>query len=192
MSTRNPERISLIGGTCRDRGRGGWLTATWQLATLVLIAAAIGLSSNHLRTTGLPLIGDWSPEAQLITPSGDTLAISLADAEGMYYAHAAIFLDARSAEDYEQGHIEGALNLPWESPPWEDLDTRIAEKLKDYPQETRFITYCDGEACSMSKELAMAMLERGYTDVRVLVNGWTLWQDRQLPVDSGLAATLTR
>ncbi len=192
MSTRNLKRISLIAGTGRDRGREGWLTATWQLATIVLLAAAIGLSSNHLRTTGLPLIGDWSPEAQLITPSGDSLAISLADAEVMYYAHGAIFLDARSAEDYDEGHIEGALNLPWEGPPWEDLDPRIAEKLRDYSSETIFITYCDGEACGMSKELAMVMLERGYTNVRVLVNGWTLWQDRQLPVDSGLAATLTR
>jgi len=192
MATKDPKRITLIDRADRDPARKGWLTATWQLATIVLLAAAIGLSSNHLRTTGLPLIGDWSPEAQLITPSGDSLAISLADAEVMYYAHGAIFLDARSAEDYDEGHIEGALNLPWEGPPWEDLDPRIAEKLRDYSSETIFITYCDGEACGMSKELAMVMLERGYTNVRVLVNGWTLWQDRQLPVDSGLAATLTR
>lgn len=192
MSTRNPGRIPLIAGTGRDRGRDGWLTATWQLVTLVLIAAAIGLSSNHLRTTGLPLIGDWSPEAQLITPSGDSLAISLADAEEMYYAHAAVFLDARSPEDYDEGHIEGALNLPWEGPPWEDLDTRIAEKLRDYSPETTFITYCDGEACSMSKELAMAMLERGYTNVRVLVNGWTLWNNRGLPVEEGMAGAVPR
>jgi len=192
VSRNSPKRFSLIAGADQDRSQEGWLTVTWQLAAVVLIASAIGLSCNQMRTARLPLIGDWSPEAQLTTPAGDSLVVSLEEAEGMYYARAAVFLDARSAEAYHEGHIEGALTLPWEGPPWEDLDTRIAEKLRDYSSETIFITYCDGEACSMSKELAMVMLERGYTNVRVLVNGWTLWQDRQLPVDSGLAATLTR
>ena len=103
MSMNSPERITLIAGAGRDCGREGWLTVTWQLAAVVLVAAAIGLTSNQLRTARLPLIGDWSPEAQLTTPSGDSLAITLADAEGMYYAHAAIFLDARSPELYRRG-----------------------------------------------------------------------------------------
>ena len=97
----------------------------------------------------------------MTTPSGDSLAISLAEAEGMYYAHAAIFLDARSPELYNEGHIEGALSMPWEESPWEDFDARFAETLRDYSPETTFITYCDGEGCSLSRELAMAMLERG-------------------------------
>jgi len=174
--------------TVRDdasRSREAWLTAAWQLAAVLLMAAALGLSSNQLRTTGLPLIGNWSPEAQLTMESGDSLAISLADAEWTYYAHSAVFLDARSPMLYDEGHIQGALNLPWE-----ELDARFVETLQDFPVETTFITYCDGEGCSLSRELAMAMLERGYNEVRVLVNGWTLWQNKGLPVDKGLAATL--
>ena len=103
--------------TVRDdgsRSREAWLTAAWQLAAVLLMAAALGLSSNQLRTTGLPLVGNWSPEAQLTMESGDSLAISLADAEGMYFAHSAVFLDARSPMLYDEGHIQGALNLPWE------------------------------------------------------------------------------
>jgi len=161
------------------QSRGAWLTVTWQLATVVLVAVALGLSCNQLRMTGLPLIGNWSPEAQLTMESGDRLAVSLADAEGMYYAHSAIFLDARSPRLYDEGHIQGALNLPWE-----ELDARFVETLRDFPVETTFIAYCDGEGCSLSRELAMAMLERGYNEVRVLVNGWTLWQAGNLPVES--------
>lgn len=192
MSMNSPGRITVIAGAGRDCSREGWLTVTWQLAAVVLVAAAIGLTSNQLRTARLPLVGDWSPEAQLTTPSGDSLAITLADAEEMYYAHAAIFLDARSPELYSEGHIDGALSLPWEGSPWEDLDSRIAQALRDFSPETPFIAYCDGEGCSLSKELAMAMLDRGYTEVRVLVNGWTLWNDRGLPVDKGLAGAVGR
>ena len=187
MSINSPKRISLIAGADGHPGRGGWLATTWQLALVVLMAAALGLSCNQVRTTGLPLIGNWSPEAQLTTESGDSLAVSLADAEGMYYAHAAVFLDARSPELYDEGHIQGALNLPWE-----ELDARFVETLRDFPVETTFVTYCDGEGCGLSRELAMAMLGRGYTEVRVLVNGWTLWNDKRLPVDKGLAAALVR
>lgn len=183
MSINGPKRISLIAGADGHPARGGWLTTTRQLALVVLMAVALGLSSNQVRTTGLPLVGNWSPEAQLITASGDSLAVSLKDAEGMYYAHAAVFLDARSPEVYDEGHIEGALNLPWD-----DFDAKLAATLRDFSTETTFIAYCDGEGCSLSGELAMAMLERGYTDVRVLVNGWTLWQDKRLPVHRGLAA----
>jgi len=186
------KQVSAIAKADSRGGRGAWLTVTWQLTTVVLLAAALGLSTNQVRTTGLPLIGNWSPAAQLTTASGDSLAVSLAEAEEMYYAHAAIFLDARAPEVYDEGHIEGALNLSWENLPWDDFDTKLAETLRDFSTETTFIAYCDGEGCSLSGELAMAMLDRGYTNVRVLVNGWTLWNDRGLPVEKGLTAAVVR
>ena len=104
----------------------------------------------------------------------------MTEAEGMFYAHAVVFLDARSPELYDEGHIQGALNLSWE-----DFDTRFAETLRDFPVETTFVTYCDGEGCGLSRELAMAMLERGYNEVRVLMNEWTLWQNKRLPAKEG-------
>ncbi len=57
MSSSGPKLLALIAGADRDRSREGWLTVTWQLAAVVLMAAAIGLSCNQMRTTGLPLIG---------------------------------------------------------------------------------------------------------------------------------------
>nr|WP_281797069.1 rhodanese-like domain-containing protein [Desulforhabdus amnigena] len=47
------------------------------------------------------------------------------------------------------------------------------------------VTYCDGKSSALSKELAMALLGKGYTNVRMLMNGWTLWQARSLPVEMG-------
>lgn len=186
------KQVSVMGQADGHPVHRAWLTVTWQLTTVVLLAAALGLSSNQVRTTGLPLIGNWSPEAQLTTASGDSLAVSLAEAEEMYYARAAVFLDARAPEVYDEGHIEGALNLSWENLPWNDFDAKLAKTLRDFSTETTFIAYCDGEGCSLSGELAMAMLDRGYVNVRVLVNGWTLWNDRGLPVGKGLTAAVVR
>ena len=39
--------------------------------------------------------------------------ISLDEAEKLFFTDAAVFIDARSEEDYARGHIQGALSLPW-------------------------------------------------------------------------------
>jgi 3-mercaptopyruvate sulfurtransferase SseA len=43
------------------------------------------------------------------------------------------------------------------------------------------ITYCDGERCPLSRELAEALRVEGVENVRELRNGWTLWQEQGLP-----------
>ncbi len=46
--------------------------------------------------------------------SGDSLAISLEEAELIFLAKFAVFLDARSRVLYDEGHILGAYSLPWQ------------------------------------------------------------------------------
>jgi 3-mercaptopyruvate sulfurtransferase SseA len=46
------------------------------------------------------------------------------------------------------------------------------------------ITYCDGDSCNLSKDLALFMENLGFSKVLVLVNGWTLWQDAGLPIET--------
>lgn len=149
----------------------------WQGGGLLLPASVIALSVNQLRPGRLPLVAGWSPEAQLKLDSGDSLMISVDDAEALFFAQAAVFLDARSHNVFAKGHIQGAYSLPWD-----EFDERFAAAMGDVALETPIITYCDGESCGLSKELAMVLLGKGYTNVRVLVNGWTLWQERTLPV----------
>lgn len=47
------------------------------------------------------------------------------------------------------------------------------------------VTYCDGESCDLSHELALFLKEMGFENVRVLVNGWSVWQQAGLPTDAG-------
>ena len=91
---------------------------------------------------------------------------------------AAVIIDARPNDDYEKGHIRGALSLPWR-----DVDQRFMEVTKDISVDTPIITYCDGETCSLSHDLAVFLKDMGFMNVRVLVNGWTVWQAAGLPVE---------
>jgi 3-mercaptopyruvate sulfurtransferase SseA len=47
------------------------------------------------------------------------------------------------------------------------------------------VTYCDGETCSLSEDLAKELMAMGYKQVKVLLNGWTRWNEAGLPVEKG-------
>ncbi len=150
------------------------------MPALVILSAVAALAVNAVRTDRLPLIGDFSVAARMTTATGERMDISLEEAEKLYFTHAAVFIDARSAEEYAQGHIRDARSLPWQ-----DVDLNFMAVTADLELTTPIVTYCDGETCELSHDLALFLRDAGFTDTRVLVNGWTVWQQAGLPVGSG-------
>lgn len=157
--------------------------ALWQVPLLVVAAGLLALTVNHWRGTPLPLIGDWSVSARVTDDEGKNLTIPLAKARQLFENKAAMFLDARPQSQYEEGHIRGALSLPWQ-----DATTAFAEIAGQLEDQDSLITYCDGESCELSHDLALFLKDMGFADVRVLVNGWTVWQDAGLPTQKAGAA----
>ena len=150
--------------------------AARQALLILLISAVVAVASNAVRTDGLPLFGDRS------TRAGDpaTGEISLADAAMLFAAGRALFLDARSAFEYDLGHIKGALSLPPSEfqPAFERYKPRFEEGLT-------VITYCDGERCPLGHELAEKLRAEGVAEIYELKNGWSRWQAQGLPTESG-------
>lgn len=159
-------------------GNGIWVKTLWQIPAILAIALGMGLISNTLRHDSLQIVGDWSAEARMTTVTGEHLIISLADAAKLFTEKAAVFIDARSNEDFRKGHIQGAKSLPWQ-----DVDQRFIEIAEDISPDATIITYCDGETCELSHDLALFLIDMGFKDVKVLVNGWSVWQETSLPVE---------
>jgi rhodanese-related sulfurtransferase len=157
-----------------------WKRAVWQVPVLVVLSAAVALAVNALRADRLPLVGDFSVAARMTTASGERMDISLEEAEKLFSSHAAVFIDARSLDDYLKGRIHGARSLPWQ-----EVDSNFIGATEDIDLETRIVTYCDGETCELSHDLALFLRDAGFANARVLVNGWTVWQQAGLPVESG-------
>lgn len=151
-----------------------------QVISLILISLILGVLVNWIRSDSLPLLGDWSPETRLTLDSGASMMISLEDAKELCTSNTVIFLDARSPEHYKKGHIRCALNIPWQS-----LDEYLDRVLDEIPDDAWIVTYCDGEDCSLSEDLAKELLSMGYEKVRVLLNGWTRWVQAGLPTEDG-------
>ncbi|MEW6260882.1 MAG: rhodanese-like domain-containing protein [Thermodesulfobacteriota bacterium] len=157
--------------------KGQWGFAV-QFATIGLLAVLAAVAVNALRPDPLPWIGDYSEEARLSSPTGRKLAISLDEAFHLYERRQVLFLDARSASDYAAGHIAGALSAPVS-----EGEERLLQVLDGVPDSTVIITYCDGESCNLSKELAIMIEAFGFSHVHVLVNGLSVWKKAGYPIE---------
>jgi len=156
-----------------------WILALRQGLSLIVISVAIALTVNQFRPGGINTVSDWSVEVRFTSADDALMVISFEEAGKLFELQEATFIDARSEEHYHQGHIKGALSLPWQSV--NDYFIEIADQLDT---NEPIITYCDGETCELSHELAVFLKDMGFNDSRVLVNGWSLWLKAGLPVAS--------
>lgn len=151
-----------------------------QSALILLAAAVAALSVNALRSDGIALIPAPNPDHAVVLATGERIDIAFADARRAWESGNAVFLDARPFSQYEDGHLPGAIAFPWL-----EFDRYVERVLPELPEDRMLVTYCDGVTCDLSKELAKALREFGFPETHVLVNGWTVWREAGLPVESG-------
>lgn len=82
-------------------------------------------------------------------------------------------VDVRPEEEYAQGHIAGALNIP--------LD-QLKRRLKELPRDREIVAYCRGPWCVLSFE-AVARLRKAGLEARRLEDGLPEWRRAGLPVE---------
>jgi rhodanese-related sulfurtransferase len=153
----------------------GWIReAFWVLIILAGLAVAI----NGLRPDTIPFISMSPITANRLSPDLPVTEIPLAEAQAKHEAGVALFIDARSPEDFQAGHIKGAVNLPDQA--FDEVFPEMAEEIEKWEQ---LVTYCDGRDCVLGHALAGKLYQLGFKNVSYLVNGWTSWRERGLPTE---------
>jgi rhodanese-related sulfurtransferase len=95
-----------------------------------------------------------------------------------FYRNEAVIIDAREPDEYEMGHIAGAINIPFD---YYDEYMDVIDSL-DYTGV--HIIYCSGGECSLSLDLAdILFIEKSFENVFVFEEGFPAWQDAELPVE---------
>ena len=82
-------------------------------------------------------------------------------------------VDVRAAEDYEEGHVPGAVNLPQEK--WETLDGLERDKTN--------VLYCYSHVCHLAAKAAVEFAGRGFP-VMEMDGGFKAWKDHDLEIES--------
>jgi rhodanese-related sulfurtransferase len=105
-------------------------------------------------------------------------AVSLAEMKRIFDTGTAYIIDARDPYEYDEGHIPGAINVPYDRLP-EYLDMLSGE----VPMDGEVIVYCRGPDCDFSDTLATELKILGYQNVRVFTGGWEQWNGAGYPVE---------
>jgi rhodanese-related sulfurtransferase len=160
---------------------------------LVVLAVVLGVGRNMVAPGGIPWVGDWGKV--VVAEAGDTTIakpasaqpddppfITLEQATALHNDPKVIFVDARYAEDYKEGHIPGAILLPFEM--FDDYWAGVEPKL---PKDHKIVTYCGGSDCEMSLFLARLLRDKGYKDIDIFYGGAEQWREHKMPMDTTAA-----
>jgi rhodanese-related sulfurtransferase len=81
-------------------------------------------------------------------------------------------VDVREAEDYQKGHIPGAINLPHDK--WDTLEGLRKDALN--------VLYCYTQQCHLAATAAVEFASKGFS-VMEMDGGFEAWKDNDLQIE---------
>ena len=87
----------------------------------------------------------------------------------------AVVIDLRPTEEYEAGHVAGAISIPL---------AELEAHLADLPEGVEIVAYCRGPYCALAPQ-GVALLRRAGRRARRLEDGFPEWRLAGLPVATG-------
>ncbi|MCL4221100.1 MAG: rhodanese-like domain-containing protein [Phycisphaerales bacterium] len=178
---------------------------------LALLGAAVIAGAAHSWVVPVTLRPDWSknsaargpgrqesgsqirPDAQAgipdqvaappSAPGDDGQYIDLATARRLFVDEGALFLDARSKEEYDKAHIAGAVHLSAEMVSSGRAAGVVADLVASYGYDFPIVIYCHGGDCDASDNVAKLLLPMGFHNLRVMTAGFADWQNAGYEVE---------
>lgn len=84
-----------------------------------------------------------------------------------------VVLDVRPSEEYEAGHIPGAISIPVSD---------LRRRLRELPKRKEIVAYCRGAYCAFAPEAVRYLTRKGYR-ARLLSDGMPDWASAGLPLE---------
>jgi len=147
-----------------------------QMLILSAFGAMVGFGYNAASPKGIPVKGG---KEAILQQQGTRM---LTTDEVKYYSQqpGTLMVDARSAEEYELGHIAGAMSLPLDK-----FDQAFMAVQPELRKSKLIVLYCSGGSCGTSEEVAKKLGEKGFKDLAVYADGLPGWMRAKLPIRSG-------
>lgn len=101
-------------------------------------------------------------------------AVSIQELLGRAADDTVVLLDVRSHEEYAQGHLPGAVNIPIE---------QLVERVGELEKNVDIVAYCRGRYCVLSAD-AVTVLRTSGRQARPLAGGVPEWQDAGLALQA--------
>ena len=111
--------------------------------------------------------------AQFLKTKDDLEPVAAHDLLKLVKAGEVTVIDVRPPDEYESGHVKGAINIPIKE---------LEERIKELDLDKEVIAYCRGPYCMMAFE-AVSKLRGGSFRARRLENGFPEWKNSGMPVE---------
>jgi rhodanese-related sulfurtransferase len=85
-----------------------------------------------------------------------------------------VFVDARYPNDYESGHLEGAINIPVTS-----SDEERKKAVARIPKHSHIVVYCQSTNCKFAEKVSLKLKLDGYENIAIFRGGWHEWEQRE-------------
>ena len=144
---------------------------------MMLLAAALlagGCGGKSISDRDLVLL---DPQEGMELVEGRKKLLGLAGTEN------GAWVDPRSARKYRDGHIPGAIHLPFQ---------KLAEQEDRLRGYDVLIVYGDGFKDDLADGMSKRLLEMGFRDVRTLRGGLKAWTRADLELETGAPALYTQ
>ena len=144
-----------------DKERREGAMKVWRnrvLAALIGLVAAASVGGGFV----------WAQEFGRVTPEALKEMIERRDPN-------ILIVDVQPKGVYDQGHIRGAVNFPWE---------RDLKSNGNLPRDKTLILYCDCGQEEDSTDVAIQLRNKwGYTNIKLLEGSWSMWRQLGYPAE---------
>jgi rhodanese-related sulfurtransferase/DNA-binding transcriptional ArsR family regulator len=135
---------------------------------VIELLAALRRYAEHSRAELNAIVADYFGRLDSLEP------VSRRDLVKRLKDKSVLLLDVRPEDEFAQGHLPGALNIPL---------PQLGKRLSKLPKRAQIVAYCRGPYCVLSFEAVAALRAKGY-DARRLEDGFPEWKAAGLPVGS--------
>ena len=135
--------------------------------------------ANLVHPHRIPWVQDWSNYVEAKAVQAGIEVIPLGLALSLHEAGEHWFVDARSAMEFEKGHIPKALCLPFE-----DLDNQFQALEQVLESDVPLVVYCTHRECDDALLLAIELRDMGRSNLLYYVDGFELWEESGCPVEA--------
>lgn len=84
-----------------------------------------------------------------------------------------VILDVRPSEEFEAGHLPGAVSIPMRE---------LKKRMKELPKSKQIVAYCRGPLCALAPEATRYLKSKGFK-VKRMREGVPDWESAGLPID---------
>lgn len=153
-----------------------------QVIFIIILSIIFGFANNYFNPNGIKIAFERPATAVAADSTLESRYVELAEPivlnkqqlKQRMAQDDVVIIDTRSPQEFESGHINGAINIPF------DQLGEYIDKIDALPKDKWIVTYCEGPPCEKGEMLARELFYMDFHRVAYYdagLNDWMTTED---------------